>query len=141
MAYTGVVSDFANTPGSWNIVLVSQNSYSVFSLLKYDIIEYHEEPIAIKSFNGDEVYFAIAQSASAALTKYPSEKLLVLSESNDVNAEILAMQIKQPGDVIFLDCNQYSKQPLINIDYNVLPHYAQALTPEAIGVGLLKIKN
>ena len=136
LQYTEITKDFAESNGSWNILLVSQNSYAVFSMLGYSVIEYVEEPLAIKSFNNDEVYVAISQSASAVLDKFPTDKLLIVSESNDVSAEILAMQLKQPGDVIFLECNQYSKEPIMNVDLNILPHYVKAITPEAIGAAI-----
>ncbi len=138
LEYTELTKDFALSSGSWNILLVSQNSYVVFSMLGYSIIEYFEEPLAIKSFNNDEVYVAISQAASGVLEKYPTDKLLIISESNDVSAEILAIQLKQPGDVIFLECNQYAKQPIMDVDLNVLPHYIKAITPEAIGAAIYR---
>lgn len=141
LEYTEVTKDFALSHGSWNILLVSQNSYVVFSMLGYSVIEYFEEPLAIKSFNNDEVYVAISQAASAVLDKFPTDKLLIVSESNDVSAEILAMQLKQPGDVIFLECNQYSKEPIMNVDLNILPHYVKAITPEAIGAAIYNYKD
>lgn len=138
LEYTELTKEFALSSGSWNILLVSQNSYVVFSMLGYSIIEYFEEPLAIKSFNNDEVYVAISQAASGVLEKYPTDKLLIISESNDVSAEILAIQLKQPGDVIFLECNQYAKQPIMDVDLNVLPHYIKAITPEAIGAAIYR---
>ena len=141
LEYTEVTKDFAENSGSWNILLVSQNSYAVFSMLGYSVIEYFEEPLAIKSFNNDEVYVAISQAAISVLDKYPTDKLLVLSESNDVSAEILAMQLKQPGQVIFLECNQYSKSPIMDVDLTVLPHYIKAITPEAIGAAIYRFKD
>ena len=141
LEYTELTKDFALSSGSWNILLVTPNSYVVFSMLGYSIIEYFEEPLAIKSFNNDEVYVAISQAASAVLDKYPTDKLLIISESNDVSAEILAIQLKQPGDVIFLECNQYSKQPIMDVDLNVLPHYIKAITPEAIGAAIYRNRD
>lgn len=141
LEYTEITKDFAASSGSWNILLVSQNSYAVFSLLGYSVIEYFEEPLAIRSFNNDEVYVAISQAASAVLEKYPTDKLLIISESNDVSAEILAMHLKQPGDVIFLECNQYAKSQIMDVDLNVLPHYIKAITPEAIGAAIYRFKD
>ena len=141
LEYTELSKDFAMSHGSWNILLVSQNSFAVFSMLGNSIIEYNEEPLAIKSFNNDEVYVAISQAASSVLDKYPTDKLMIISESNEVSAEVLAIQLKQPGDVIFLECNQYSKQPIMDVDFNVLPHYVKAITPEAIGAAVYKSKD
>lgn len=141
LEYTQITKDFAASSSGWNLLLVSQNSYAVFSLLKNSIIEYFEEPLAIKSFNNDEVYVAIAQAAGAVLDKYPTDKLLIISESNDVSAEILAMQLKQQGDVIFLESNQYSKSPIMDVDLNVLPHYVKAITPEVIGAAVYSFQD
>lgn len=141
LEFTHIADDFATSGSAWNILLVSQNSYSVFSLLDYSIIDYYEDPLAIKSFSNDEVYVAIAQAANSVLERFASDKLLVISESNDVNAEILSMQLKHPGDVKFLDANQYSKVPLMDVDLNVLPHYIKAITPEAIGAAVYRSKD
>ncbi len=111
LEYTELTKEFALSSGSWNILLVSQNSYVVFSMLGYSIIEYFEEPLAIKSFNNDEVYVAISQAASGVLEKYPTDKSLIISESNDVSAEILAIQLKQPGDVIFWNATSMQNSP------------------------------
>ena len=141
LEYTGASKDFTSTGSSWNILLVSQNSYAVFSMLGNSVIEYFEEPLAIKSFNNDEVYVAISQAAGAALEKFPTDKLLIVSESNDVSAEILSMQLKQPGDVLYLECNQYAKQPIMDVDLTVLPHYIKAITPEAIGAAIYRMAD
>ena len=141
LEYTEITRDFAKSPGSWNILLVSQNSYAVFSLIDYNIIEYYEDPLAIKSFSNDEVYVAIAQAASSVLERFPSDKLLIISESNDVSAEILAIQLKQPGDVIFLECNQYSKTPIMDVDLTVLPNYIKGITPESIGAAIYRTRD
>ena len=141
LQYTEITKDFAESNGSWNILLVSQNNYAVFSMLGYSVIEYFEEPLAIKSFNNDEVYVAISQSASAVLDKFPTDKLLIVSESNDVSAEILAMQLNQPGEVKYLECNQYAKDNILTVDLNILPHYVKAITPEAIGAAIYSYKD
>lgn len=141
LEYTEVSKDFSVSHMSWNILLISQNSYAVFSMLGNSVIEYFEEPLAIKSFTNDEVYVAISQAATVALEKFPTDKLMIISESNDVSAEILAIQLKHPGDVVFLECNQYSKQPIMNVDFNVLPHYVKAITPEAIGAAIYKYRE
>ncbi len=141
LEFTRIVDDFADSTHTWNILLVSQNSYAVFSMMDYRIIDYYEDPLAIKSFSNDEVYVAIAQAATTVLEKFASDKLLVISESNDVNAEILSMQLKHPGDVRFLDANHYSKEPLIDVDLNILPHYIKAITPEAIGAAIYRAKD
>lgn len=139
--FTNVTKEYAQSGDAWNILLVTQNSYAVFSLLEYNILEYYEDPLAIKSFNGDEVYIAISQAATSVLKKYPTDKLLIISESDQVSAEILAIQLKQPGDVTFLECNQFSSMPIMEVDLNVMPAYVKGLKPEAIGAAIYRAKD
>lgn len=141
LEYTNLVHDFASSHESWNILLVTQNSFVVFNLIGYNIIEYYEDPLAIKSFNNDEVYSAIAQSSMPILDRFASDNLLVISESNDVSAEILSMQLKRMGSVLFLESNQYAKQSVIDVDFSVLPHYVKGITPEVIGASIYRTKD
>lgn len=141
LEFTEITKGLIAGDPSWNILLVSQNSYAVFSMLEHNVIEYYEDPLAIKSFSGDEVYLAIAQAANGVLAKYPTDKLLIISETNDVSAEILAIQMKHQGHVIFLECNKYAKHPLMDIDLNILPNYVNSITPEAIGAAIYSARK
>lgn len=141
LEYTEITKGLIAGDPSWNILLVSSNSYAVFSMLEHNVIEYYEDPLAIKSFSGDEVYMAIAQAANSVLEKYPTDKLLIISETNEVSAEILAIQMKKQGHVIFLECNKYAKQPIMEVDLNILPNYINTITPEAIGAAIYSVRN
>ncbi len=141
LEYTEITKALVQGDPNWNILLVSQNSYAVFSMLEHNVIEYFEDPMAIKSFTGDEVYAAISQAASAVLAKYPTDKLLVISETNDVSAEILALQMKQQTHVIFLECNKYAKHPLMDVDLTILPNYQNLITPEVIGAAIYNVRD
>ena len=141
LEYTGIAKQLIDGSPDWNILLVSQNSYAVFSMQGYNIIEYFEDPLAIKSFSGDEVYTAIAQAAGATLSKYPIDKLLVISETNDVSAEKLALKIKDKSNIIFLECNKFAKQPIINTADTVMPEYLKAMTPEVVGAAIYNTQN
>lgn len=141
LEYTEITKALVQGDPNWNILLVSQNSYAVFSMLEHNVIEYFEDPMAIKSFTGDEVYTAIAQAADNVLAKYPTDKLLVISETNDVSAEILALQMKQQTHVIFLECNKYAKHPLMDVDFTILPNYKNSITPEVIGAAIYNARD
>lgn len=141
LEYTEITKSFAQDNRNWNILLVSQNSYAVFSMNKYNVVDYFEDPLALKSFNNDEVYIAVGQAASAALAKFPSDKLLIISETNYISAEILAIQMKRAGEVSFLECNKYAKNSIMNVDLNILPNYVPLITPEAIGAAIYKAKE
>lgn len=141
LEYTEIAKNFAQGSKNWNILLVSQNSYAIFAMNKYNVIDYFEDPLALKSFSNDEVYIAVGQAASAALAKYPSDRLMIISETNYISAEILAIQMKRAGEVIFLECNKYAKNSIMNVNLNILPNYVPLITPEAIGAAIYKAKD
>ena len=142
LEFTEITKGLVAGDPNWNILLISQNSYSVFSMLEHNVIEYFEDPMAIKAFNGDEVYVAISQAASAVLAKYPTEKLLIISETNDVSAEALALHMSgQRANVVFLECNKFAKQPIMDVNLNILPNYQNAITPESIGAAIYTARN
>ena len=142
LEFTEITKGLVAGDPNWNILLISQNSYSVFSMLEHNVIEYIEDPMAIKAFNGDEVYVAISQAASAMLAKYPTEKLLIISETNDVSAEALALHMNgQRANIVFLECNKFAKQPIMDVDLSILPSYKNSITPEAVGAAIYTARN
>lgn len=141
LEFTEITKGLVAGDPNWNILLVTQNSYAVFSMLEHNVIEYFEDPMAIKSFTGDEVYMAVSQAATNVLSKYPTDKLLIISETNEVSAEVLAMQMKQQEHVVFLECNKYAKHPIMDVDLTILPNYINSITPEAIGAAIYNARK
>lgn len=136
LEYTGLIDEQIRQNDTWNLLLVTANSYTVFNLMGSKILEYYEDPLAIKSFTNEEVYVAIASAASATLNNYPASRLLIISETNEVSAEILSMQLKFSGQKEFLERNVYSKDTFINVDFSVLPNYVPSITLEAVGAAI-----
>lgn len=136
LEYTQVIDTKIKTNDTWNLLLITSNSYTVFHLMGNRILEYYEDPLAIKSFTNEEVYLTIGASASSTLNNYPASSLLIISETNEVSAEILSMQIKYAGQKEFLERNVYSKETFINVDFSVLPNYIPMITLEAVGAAI-----
>jgi hypothetical protein len=126
--------EFANNESS-NILLISPSSYSIFCMQGKKLVDYFEEPFAIKSFSSDEVYIAIGSTAGSALENYPAKTLLVVSETNDVSAEILCHKLRFDGTMKFLDRNMYAETSFMEISAAVLPKYLPMISLEAVGAG------
>ncbi len=124
--------EFANNDTT-NILLISSNSFSVFCMQGKKLVDYFEEPLAIKSFSSDEVYVAIASAAGSALENYPAKNLLVVSETNDVSAEILCHKIEFEGALKYLDRNMYADKSFIEMSSSILPKYSPMISLEAVG--------
>lgn len=118
---------------SWNLMVIGQNSYSIVSMFGKKIVEYYEEPLALKSFVNDEIYNAITISAQLTLAGLPANHLFIVSETDLVSAEVLSMKISVESAIKFLECNKFAQNELLPVTLNVLPKMALQITPEAIG--------
>lgn len=119
---------------TWNLMLISQSGYSIISMVGKHIVEYYEEPIAIKSFEGEEIYNAISSSAQITLMNYPANYLYIISETDFVSAEFLAGKIQADGTVDYLDNNSFRKQDIIPVSLEVLKDVSDKVSLEAIGI-------
>lgn len=134
LAYTGLITEQLKEGTSWNLMIINQNGYSICSMVGKRIIDFYEEPLAIKSFENDEIYNAINASAQIALMSYPANYLFIVSETNLVSAEILAAKLKTDGIVNYYENNDFKKQDLIPVNLNVLEDAAHKISLEAIGI-------
>lgn len=126
---------------TWNLMVINPNSYSMITLNGRSVIEYREEPLALRSFVGDEIYEAIISSAQITLQTVPSNYLYIVSETDMVSAEVLSMKIPFDGNIKFLESNKYVQNPLMQASYNILPNQALKITPEVIGSGVYLISQ
>lgn len=122
-----------NKDVNWNLLLVNSNSYALFSLKGTRLIDYTEVPLAIKSFSTEEAYQAIATSVSQILPNFPAKKLFILSQAEDICAEVLKTQIVFDEEVLVHDSNKYSKTPPIDISSSVIQNEAAAMTYALVG--------
>ena len=125
----------------WIMMVINQNSYSMISMNGKSVTEYREEPLALRSFVGDEIYEAIISSAQLTLQTVPSNYLYIVSETDLVSAEVLSMKIPYDGNIKFLEINKYVQNPLMQASYNILPNDILKMTPESIGSGIYLVSD
>ena len=136
LAFSGVTEEQMKDGISWNLMIVNQTGYSICSMLGKSIVDYYEEPLAIKSFEGEEIYNAISASAQIALMSYPANYLFIVSETDIVSAEILSSRIQVDGVVNSIENNQFKKNDIIPVSLEVLEENAHKISLEAIGVAV-----
>lgn len=134
--YSGFAKEQMKENITWNLMVIGQNSYSILSMLEKKVMEYYEEPLALKSFVDDEIYNAITTSAQLTLAGLPANHLVIISETDLVSAEVLSMKISVESAIKFLECNKFSQNELLPVNLNVLPKQALQITPEAIGAAI-----
>lgn len=116
-----------------NIVLLSSNSYALFCMYGNKLVDYYEEPIAIKSLSAEEVYAAIASSIANASDTHPADNLLIVSEINEVSAEVLSHKINFKGNIKYIERNIYGDKPFMEVSAQVLPRYLSVISPASVG--------
>ena len=159
--YLGLYSNYLNSDKLWNLIIVNSVSYTIFELSGKTITNYYEEPLALKSFVDDEIYNAIITSAVMNLNKdslksfvdddnyeeisnsatnnlqtFKSKDCLIISETDLVSAEILALKLPEDYRVQFIECNKYTEKVLVPTELTVLPNNATKITLQAVGAGI-----
>jgi len=134
--YAGYAETQMQPNMTWNLLIVNAVGYSIVSLSGKNIIDYYEEPLAVKSFEGDEIYNAINQSAQIALMSCPANYLFIISDTDQVSASLLASKLQTQSSVTVLENNSFKKEPLIAVGLNVLQTYATTISLQAIGTAL-----
>ena len=140
--FMDVVTDQMQPNATWNLMIINSVGYSLISMVGKNVVDYYEEPLATKSFEGDEIYNAIAQSAQITLMSYPANHLFIVSDTDQVSAELLVSRLTVSSSVSVLDNNSFKRQDsLIPVSLNVLQSYASKISLQAIGCALSDVSE
>ncbi len=135
---TGYISDVVLEEASWTAMLINTNSYTLFQMDGKNLVNYNEVPLAIKSFSMEEAYQTIVSSSSQFLSNFSSTNLYIISQTDDICAEVLKRQLQFDREIIAIDSNKYSKKPLMEVmsatDFNA----ANSVTLATIGAACTK---
>ena len=117
----GIATSVMGEGSSWSLMIVNSSGYQMYGLVGQKIVEYYEEPLPLKSYEGEEIYSSVSNSAQIALMSTPSSALVVISETELLSAEILGNRLQFSGTVIPVDDNKFKKEPLVEMSLNILP--------------------
>jgi len=134
LSFAGLAEEQMKDNITWNLMIINPNGYGICSMIGKNIVDYCEEPLAIKSFEDEEVYNSINASAQITLMSYPANYLYIVSETDLVSAELLSKRINVEGIVQYLENNSFKKQELIPADLNILSDNALKISLESIGI-------
>ncbi|MCD7880050.1 MAG: hypothetical protein LUG16_08985, partial [Candidatus Gastranaerophilales bacterium] len=121
------------------IILVSSNSCCSFYLEGNILVSLKEEILAVKSYSSDEVYSAISKIATESINNNKPTKLLIISETDEVNSELVARGIPFDGGVDYLNKNLNASDQFIDISPNsssIDENMISYLTIEAVGAAV-----
>jgi len=125
--------NIVNSNQQWNIVNVTSNSFSIFSMKGKNLLAVYEEPLAIKSLNEEEVYQVITNSLDLVLENYPARQMVVVSQSDDVSAEYLASVINVDYPKAYIEDNKFRRQ-IVEVGLNITQSNKVRISLEAVGI-------
>ena len=134
----GLIDDVLSERLSWTTMLVNTNSFTLLYFDGENLLECTEVPIAIKSFSTEEAYAAIASSASQLLDNFSASKLYIISQTDDICAEVLKRQMQFDKDIVTVDSNKYAKKPIVEVLQSSDFNKSNAMTLSAIGAANIK---
>lgn len=135
LSFSGRLANFIpqDTP-YWNMLIVTGTSFSILNFRESVLENYYEEPLAVKSYSPTEVYSAVAQMASTALQNFAGSKVLIVSETDDISAEVMATKIV--GETYYIEQNKFQQQPIIEHSLDILPNLVSQISISAIGASV-----
>lgn len=141
ISMTGVCSDVIKDDRNWSILVINPNNYAIFQMTGSRILDYAEVPFAIMSFDGDDVYPAIASSAVQYLSSYPANKLVIVSQTDNVSARALKTALVYDKPIETFNSNSYSKEPCVAVGEDVLRQVAAPISLCALAAAAPKYEE
>lgn len=121
-----------------SVLLITPNSCCNFYLEGNIILDLFEEPLAVKSFSTEEVYSTISKIATNTISKNNPQTLLIISETDEVNSELLASRLEFSGEIDCINKSVNANDQFIDIaetgdiDANMISY----MTIEAVGAAV-----
>ncbi len=141
LARTNLIEKQLQPEKVWNLMIVNDGGYAIFSMLADKIIDFVQEDMQLMEERADEIYNVIASTAELTLLGFSASSLVIVSETDQVSAEELATSLTSTGslqyeDVVFIDDNLYRTDEFLPLAPTVDPKYK--LKPSLKTLGMLQ---
>ena len=133
LIYLGKLDKQINSNEIWNFVQITNNGFTLFSMMGDTIREINDMPLPLKTFSPEEVYESMALSLQNNLSIYPASSLFVLSRTDLLSAQQLLQRMELRGNVDYLENNTYMTEPFIQIGDRVDSDFLKLISVESIG--------
>lgn len=130
---TGIAAEQMDSDSSWSMMTINNSGFQIFDMQGKKIAGYYEEPLPIKTYEGEEVYGAIENAAQVAFMNTSSTTLVIVSETDLVSAQVLAERLQFGGNIIYVEDNKFRMEPIMELNLNVLAEDQIKVSLHAIG--------
>jgi len=118
----------------WSLMIVNNSGFQLFGFQGKKLQDFYEEPLPIKSFEGDEIYSAIDNAAQIALMSSSAQSLVIISETDLLSARELSKRIQFGGKVTVIEDNKFRKKPLSDITRALIPEQQTEVSLHLLGM-------
>lgn len=136
LAATGIITEDIEKGNIYSVLIVAQNSFVLIVLAGSKIIEIQETPLALKSFNQQDIYPTLTNYCVEGTKGQFLDHLIIVSESDEVSAEILTSYIDLECKKTFVETNKYSNSPLFYGNINFEGDKPSVISLETVGAAL-----
>lgn len=138
---TGLIKDVVEEQTPWTAMIVNTNSYTLLNMDGKNLIECSEVPLAIKSFSTEEAYQAIISSASQLLNNYASQKLYIISQTEEISAKVLKSAMEFDRTTIAINTNRFSEFNELFVEVATLLDYNDVKSITLGTIGAANFRN
>lgn len=132
---TGICSELMNNEtSSWSLMVITSSGYKMFDMAGKKPLDYFEEPIPFKSFDGEDVYIELENSVQIAMMDLHSTAVVIVSETDLISAELFTSRLNLDVPVITVENNQFKKEPLMEMSLNVFSEDQIKVSLDIIGL-------
>ena len=135
---TGQIDDVILENSPWTAMIVGTNSYALLQMEGKNLLDYSEVPIAIKSFSTEEAYQAIVSSSAQLINNHNINALYIISQTDDICAEVLKHQMQFDKEIHAIDSNKFSKKPLLEVVSTIDYSQVNPMTLSVLGAAHIK---
>jgi len=141
LARTNIIQPLFEPGKSWNLMIVNDGGYAIFSMVANQIVDFAQEEMPLINERADDIYNSISAAAELTLLSFPANYLVIVSESDMVSAEELSNTLMASGSLqyqenIFIDDNIFRRDEFLPLSPNVQTKYR--LKPSLKTVGMLQ---
>ena len=140
LAYSNLTETQMASNTAWNLMMVNSSGYSIIAMSGKNVIDYYEEPLALKTYELEEIYDVINASAQIALMNFPTNYLYIVSNTEMVSAEHLVAKLQVEGKIDYLENNSFRKREIVPVSLDILPDEVTKISLEAVGIAVSKIE-
>ena len=132
---TGKIAELMESDETpWDLLIINNTGFQLYGMKGKNITEYVEEPIALKTYEGDDAYAAINNAVQISLMGIDAGTLVILSETDLISAEYLSESIQFGGSIISVEDNKFKENPYMDFGLNIMPEKQMQISIGLIGL-------